>query len=262
MTGRISTKVDLQTLDGWAIPPSQVGQICAAGIDVRPMSWDLLIADVVKPPCRPGDRQLPPIPRIVFAGKMPGEAECLFFLRQYKVIKAVADAGPEGTLVIRMADECPKYGIDFWRARYQQLVNSPILGRHNNVEKVISVEKTMAIDIAAQAIRENWIAFPKNAMEILEGQFASELKAVSRTTTPTPSGPRPVWKKKGPDHAINALAYLLIAFREFNLLDFTHVGPIESVSALSHKVLEPGARKEEDEDEGAFDNYVILGGDY
>lgn len=253
MIGRIPTTIELHTIEALGIPPEQAGPICAAGIDVRPMSWDLLIADIYKPPRTRTNPNPEPIPRLIFDGKLPGEAECLYFLRQYKVKVALADAGPEGTLVIRMANECPKYGIDFWRVWYRTTVN-PIIAHQNQTEKVIGLKKYVALDTVAETIAFRRIGFPTNVSQLLEGQFVAELKAISRGVEHTPRGPVPTWHSKGPDHSPNALAYLLTAMREFKLLDFSNVGPIESVGTLPHKA-------REDDEEGNLDHYHIESAD-
>jgi hypothetical protein len=69
------------------LQPSEIRGPCAAGVDVRPGSWDIVIADLLKNP----KSQLRVV-RPVFVGKVEDEAQVLFVMRQYNTRFAVADS--------------------------------------------------------------------------------------------------------------------------------------------------------------------------
>ena len=236
------------------IQPASVRGPCAAGIDIRPGSWDIVVADLRRSPAQV------PVVRPIFVGKVRDEADVLFLLRQYKVRIAVADTRPEMTLAKRLQVSAEPYGIQVWRAEYNT-APSAIEMQSNDKEMVLKMDRTMTIDVVHFSFLTGLtVVLPQNYKEITGGQFAREMTSSQRVPTRWQGKDCYAWEHQGPDHSLHAFNYLLSAIRKGNLISY---GGAETMGA--ERGLVDGTfgknlkrRRGDDDDEQDADGRVIF----
>lgn len=194
------------------LPPRMV-RASAAGIDVRPGSYDVVVGDVLF-----SRTTRTRVVRIVFVGKLRDESEALFVLRQYKTRVAVIDTRPEMTIAKRFQDNARKYGIAVWRAEYTTVPTSVLVTENFN-EGLLKIDRTMGLDNVQHSFNTGLtIVIPQNYREILGGHFVSEMISSTRASHRFAGGKDGyIWEASGDDHVFHAMNYLLVAIDRANL---------------------------------------------
>jgi len=197
------------------VQPATVKGPCAAGVDIRPGSWDVVVGDVQQ---SQGTKL--PVVRPVFIGKVVDEEQVLFVLRQYRVRFAVADTRPETTLAKRLQVACVPHGIKLWRAEYNT-APSTVEVQENAVEGILKLDRTLTLDAVWYAFSQGLtVILPQNYREVTRGSFVREMCSSSRVPTKWLGRDAYAWEHQGPDHGFHAFNYLLTAVRMSNLLAY------------------------------------------
>jgi hypothetical protein len=195
------------------LDPKLVSGPCAFGCDVRPGSWDLQIADLVRPA---PDELL--MPRLVFAGKLRDEYEVVFLLQQYKVRLGICDSRPEATLAARLQNACRALGVDVWRAQYATTPQNKAICGVNAAERIITLERSMTLDGVHHRLRMNQLGLPANFRQAAGGAFVAEMTSSTRIYRRWHGTDHYHWEPNGADHQFHAMNYLMVAI-EFGHLD-------------------------------------------
>lgn len=221
------------------IQPRDVRGPCAAGVDIRPGSFDIICADVVRSPaglC---------VVRPLFIGKVRDEIDTLFVIEQYKVRVAVVDTRPETTLAKRLQVSAREKGIEVWRAEYNTSPSSIDMQANEN-EMVLKLDRTMTLDTVHYAFQTGLTAvLPQNFKEITGGQFLREMCASQRVPTRWMGKDCYAWENRGADHSFHAFNYLLAAIKKGNLAAYSSLetmGPSRGLveSTIAHSELDDG----------------------
>lgn len=227
------------------LPPKHCVRPCAAGIDIRPGSWDTIIGDVVKNP--KGEY----VSRIVFQAKLDDEDQVEQVIAAYGVACAVKDSRPETTIAERLQKRLRKKGIQSWRCSY---LTTPSDVKILEVadEGIIRVDRTMTLDDIPWQMNTGTMAVPQNFRSICRGEFLQEMCASTRL--PRITHGREWWdwdNARNADHSFHALNYLLLAiqvgklmFRNNDAVMATTAGFLESPQVA----LERRANEESDEE--------------
>ncbi len=230
--------------------PALVRGVRAAGIDIRPNSWDVHVGDVhmVK---APGASVVVPTVRLVFAGKLEDEVQALHVLRQYRVRAALCDSRPDAMLAQRFQRSAARHHVDFWRANYATNPTDVEL-RFNEAEKIVTVARTMTLDAVQHCfMTRSGVALPQNLRDLTGGQFVREMTCSTRVPTVWQGREDWKWEESGPDHAFHAFNYLMIAVR-IGKLDRVGTGLAAApVRGTVERTLE--ANLDDDEDELAIE---------
>lgn len=187
------------------LPFHHVRPPCFFGLDIRPHSWDLLIGDLVLSPV--SNRR---ILRLVFAGKLDDEQECIGVASAYRVRWGIGDSRPEYHLCERMQKACEKAGIEMWRCAYNTYPSDVKVTR-NDAERMLRVDKSHTTDDVMHLFQTGEIAVPVNFSELTGGAFMKEVTGPNRLLTKWHGRDCYAWEPNGPDHALNALNYLNLA---------------------------------------------------
>lgn len=189
------------------IQPMKVTSPCAMGIDQRPGSWDVAIADVVRP--KP-DR---PMVRLVFYGKVRNEEDAIWLAQQYPVRCGVGDSRPDAMIMSRMVEKLRKMRKDFWRVQYNPNNANAVEMMINDKERLLTVNRTMAMDeLLYKAATDASLLIPQNFREICSGAFASEICVPTRVPVIERGEDTYSWTD-GTDHTFHALTYMLVALK-------------------------------------------------
>jgi hypothetical protein len=197
------------------LDPKLCARPCAAGIDIRPDSWDVCVLDVVRSQKVAQLR----VPRLVFYGKVEDEAQAWHVLCNYGVRFGVADAQPDATLAERLQKRAQKRAMMFWRARYNS-APSEVKVVENALEGMLRLERTMVLDDVQFALAGGLgLALPQNYKLICGGDFAREMVASVRVPEMWHQRLCFKWQNQGPDHAFHAVSYALVALEKGKLLN-------------------------------------------
>jgi hypothetical protein len=109
--------------------------------------------------------------RAVYMGKVKHIDEVYSLIERYNVEKCVIDSGPETALVQDFQDNAT---CDVWACRYGS-EGSDKRRRYDTSDKVISIDRTEALDRSFSQIRQKKNILPVNFTEILDGQYVSEM---------------------------------------------------------------------------------------
>lgn len=221
------------------VQPRQVRGPCAAGVDIRPGSWDVVVCDLVR-----GETSRLQVVRPVFVGKVSDEEQVLFVLRQYKVRYACADTRPETTLAKRLQAAAWGHGIKLWRAEYNT-APSTIQVSENDAEGLLKLDRTLTLDDVHFAFNVGLtVVLPQNFRQITGGDFVREMTSSSRVPIKWQGRDAYSWEHQGPDHAFHAFNYCLVAVQRSNLLSWggevtagAHRGLVDS--ALDKNLVRP-----------------------
>lgn len=199
------------------VPPRLVRGPCAAGIDIRPGSWDVVVADLVRNPSTHVS-----VVRPVFVGKVDDEEQVMWVLRQWKVRYAVADTRPETTLAKRLQEKAFDHGIKVWRAEYNTAPSgSSVEITENANEGLLKLDRTMTLDnVHFSFLTGRTVLLPQNYRSITGGDFVREMCSSSRVPVKVANREAWSWEHQGPDHAFHAWNYLLVAIQKSNLLAY------------------------------------------
>lgn len=228
------------------VNPKRLSRPTAAGVDVRPSSWDVIIGEVVRSAISPLG-----VVRPVFIGKVRDEKDVLWLFKQYDTRFSVIDTRPEATLASRIQAELAKVGVNCWRAEYNT-VPSTVKIQENLLERILKLDRTLTIDDVHHALTTGMgIQLPQNFREVTQGHFAKEM--TSSTRVPIRHSGRDMydWVKSGADHALHAFNYLMVAVVRSNLLWSgaealmgASRGQVNSGSAPAKETIETGGRGE------------------
>lgn len=222
-----------------ASPPS------LAGIDIRPDSWDVTIADLQRSAV---SGILRTVLRPVFVGKVHNERQALFVMQQYGVTYGVADCRPEATLAKRLQETCNREGIELWRAQYNTVPSAIKVGR-NESERLLNLERTMTLDVVHNAFQTGLgMQLPQNYKELNSGAFATELKNPTKVMTEWHKRPWWDWKNNGADHAFHSLNLLWVAYLEISPYAIYGLGDQTAIIRGSVQGLMPALVQEPSED--------------
>lgn len=195
------------------LQPSSIKGYTAAGCDIRPDSWDLIIGKPVF--TAKGNK----VTKAVFIGKVRDEDEVEFVMRQYRVRVAVADCRPEATLAKRLQERMRRYGVSFWRAEYNTSPSS-IEMKINEAEGLIKLDKTITLDRVQYAFATSTtVAIPQNYIAVSQGAFSREMKGANRQLKQWMGRDVYVWEPLGDDHAMHAWNYLSVAVTVGKMFD-------------------------------------------
>lgn len=179
---------------------------CVAGIDVRPGSYDIIVADFQD--SRIYERR---VLRPVFIGKVRDERESIYVMLNYGVKTCVIDARPETTLAKRLQVESERHFVDAYRAQYNTQP-SAVEYTYNENEKLYTLERTMTLDRVQHLFMNlQRVALPRNYQEITGRQFVSEMTSSTRTPTIWHGRDYHDWVERGADHAFHAFNMCLHA---------------------------------------------------
>lgn len=206
-------KFDLSS-DNMGLKLNFVQPPCVCGIDVRPGSYDIVIADII-------DSMIYKrrVIRPVFIGKVADERECLFVMLNYSVGTMMVDARPETTLAQRLQQEAQRHFITAYRAQYNTQP-SAVEMTLNEAEGLYTLERTMTMDVVHHYFQTlQQIVLPKNFRDCTNAQFTAEMSSPTRTPQEWHGRDYWQWVKGGPDHAFHAFNMMICAARVSGLIE-------------------------------------------
>jgi hypothetical protein len=237
------------------VPPKLVNAPCAAGVDVRYNSWDVIIAQVVEGGPKVGGMK---VTRPVFIGKVKDEQQVLFLFRQYNTRFFCIDAMPEKTLSKRVCENAAKHGIVGWRSEYNTSPLSQVAVTENMVERILKLDRLLTLDYVQMAFQTGMsIIIPQNFRDIHAsegGGFAKEMTNATRIPIEWQGKETYTWQKTGSDHSLHAMNMLFVALQKSNLLAVGHAdtmgatkGIVESASRPAPSIIDTSTRVPEGE---------------
>jgi intein/homing endonuclease len=188
-------RIDRAMLDACVRPynlPDGMKNPCIAGIDVG-MTNNVMIAEILD------DRRL----RLVYAGTIKDGIDILRILKQFNVRCFVIDALPE----TRMSKKIISNHSGGFMAYYTVQKNEFTVGKK---DRIISTDRTMALDAVKECLMREMIEFPQNAASIdgLYEQIGSSTRVFDNAKQ------KYDWLHgSAPDHYLHSSAYLLMANR-------------------------------------------------
>ena len=215
------------------LQPSSIRGPCAIGCDVRPGSWDVVIADLIRNP----KSQLRVV-RPVFIGKVEDDEQVEFVMRQYKVRFGGIDTRPETTLAKRLQTRAAPLGIKLWRCEYNT-APSTIEVTENEAEGLLKLDRTLTLDAVHYSFMTGGtVLLPQNFRQVTGGQFTREMTSASRVPIKWQGRDAYSWAKQGPDHVFHAWNYLLVAIGRSNMLAYGG-----ELTAMAHRGIVEGSLK-------------------
>jgi hypothetical protein len=188
------------------LPLEKIQPPCVFGMDVRFGSYDLVIADL---PVSTIARQR--VVRPVFYGKVTDEREAWYVIRQYRCRWGVADSRPETTIIDRLQKQAAEKNVEVWRAAYNTNPTEVKLTL-NAKERIVRLDRTMALDQVQHEFQmQTRLVLPQNYAQIGHGAFSGEMTASSKVAREWHGRPWWFWESGGDDHAMHAMALLLVA---------------------------------------------------
>lgn len=189
--------------------PGRIKGPCTMGVDVG-KQFDVRISDY---PLVDKKRKR----RLVYAGKVPTQADLHRLIEEYRVATCVIDAYPE----IRLSKDFQKKAkCKVWRCAYHPTESgNPRSIRWDSMqgegerqdERVVWVDRTEAMDaVYGQYVRQE-VMEPRGFRQILRGRYIAELSFPVRIINEKTG--RFVWTK-GTDHAFHANVYDWLAGRD------------------------------------------------
>ena len=140
--------------------------------------------------------------RAVYIGSVKEFEDLIELSNRYRVVCGVVDAMPETRLSRSLCARLPSWFMCYYREVQRDLVDIP--------NKIVTVERTQALDAVKEAYLTKKILLPVNAREIPE--FYEHMTASTRVYDETLVKPRYVWKEGSKaDHFFHAEAYQLLA---------------------------------------------------
>lgn len=195
------------------LPLQLVVPPCIAGIDVRPGSYDVIIADVWTSSLREQR-----VVRPVFIAKLRTEKEATYIMRQYGVRYGIIDARPEADLALRCVEECEKYNIELWRSEYMTQPSTLDIVTTDK-HRLLKLERTITLTFLHHCFTTGLIVtLPRNYKHITGGQFLAEMCSSTKTPTRWHGRDYQDWQPKGPDHALHAFNMLMVAAKMSGML--------------------------------------------
>lgn len=171
---------------------------CSMGIDVG-ASLDIRISKAVDR----GKRQM------VYCGKVRANDmwKVHELVDRYNVEKVVIDAAPELMLAMDFQDEA---NCDVWLCRYGG-EGSDRRRTYNIMDRIVSIDRTEALDRSYAQLRTGRNILPANYREILDGQYESEMCMPVREIVEDARGNSKYEWTKGKDHQRHCDTYDMLA---------------------------------------------------
>jgi hypothetical protein len=147
--------------------------------------------------------------RLVFVGKIRSHNvyELHELIERYNVEKAVMDSGPEYALAQDFQDDST---CDTWLCHYG--AEGGDRRRTFNIhDRVITIDRTEALDRSYAHLRMKKVVLPKNYSAILKGEFSAEMCLPVRQVTEDKKGNSRYEWTKGKDHQRHADTYDMLA---------------------------------------------------
>jgi hypothetical protein len=150
----------------------------------------------------------------LFIGKVKSTSELYDLMARYNVRVAVFDAEPEAHLVREI--QANAASTEVWMCKYKQQEGSTGSIQYNHDDRMMSIDRTEALDKSFAAFKQRKNRIPENYRVILDGEYGEELcMPVREAIMDAKERRRYVWTK-GKDHSRHADTYDLLASEMLN----------------------------------------------
>ena len=171
------------------------------GVDVSPTHLDISIATVE-----------PNYQKLIYVGKNDPDsvAVLLDLIERYYVKVATIDIGPERLFANEFQEKAP---CPVWKCKYKGAGDDRDAQENYN-DMIYVVDRTEALDESYSQYKQGRILLPFNFKEVIDGVWAEEMQALSRSFTEDSKGRLKVsWTGSNEDHSRHADAYRHISYK-------------------------------------------------
>lgn len=181
------------------VPEDMCIEPCSMGIDVG-KTLDIRISTTTN-----GGKR-----RMVWCGKIRATEISLLheLIERYNIEKVVIDAGPELMLAQDFQDAAL---CDVWLCRYHSMEGSDRKRMHNLADRILSIDRTEALDRSYGQLRTKKNILPKNYRQIMKGEYMDEMCMPVRKIEEDPKGNSRFEWTKGKDHQRHTDTYDMLA---------------------------------------------------